>query len=65
MGWAMIAIGVVLALVGGVWILQGIGILLGSFMTGQSFWAAMGLLALIAGATLIVVGAQRLRRARR
>jgi hypothetical protein len=50
-------------LVGVVWILQGVGIMPGSFMTGQSFWAAMGLLALIVGAVLIYMGAVRGKRA--
>jgi hypothetical protein len=62
MRWAMIIIGVLLALTGGVWLLQGVGLLLGSFMTGQSFWAAIGLLALIAGFVLIYIGALRSRR---
>ena len=37
---------------GGVWTLQGIGVLPGSFMTGQTFWAVAGLLTLVAGAAL-------------
>ena len=41
-----------LRLMGGVWTLQGVGILPGSYMTGQTFWAVVGLLLLIAGATL-------------
>ncbi len=37
---------------GDVWTLQGIGVLPGSFMTGQTFWALAGLLTLVAGAAL-------------
>jgi hypothetical protein len=59
MRWVFIVVGVLLALVGAVWTLQGVGILLGSFMSGQPFWAAMGLLALICGATLVFVGMRR------
>ena len=59
MKWVLIVVGVLLALVGGVWFLQGVGVLLGSFMTGQPFWATMGLLCLIAGLVLIVVGGRR------
>lgn len=59
MRWALIGIGAVMILLGGVWMLQGVGILPGSFMTGQSFWAAVGLLVLIAGAVLCYVGARR------
>jgi hypothetical protein len=62
MKWVMMIIGVLLALTGGVWLLQGVGILPGSFMSGQSFWAAMGLLALIVGFVLIYKGALRGRR---
>ncbi len=41
--------GVLLLLVGTVWFFQGIGVIPGSFMTGQNFWAAAGTLAVIAG----------------
>ena len=40
-------------LVGVVWFLQGINVLPGSFMTGQTFWAIAGLLAVISGIVLI------------
>jgi hypothetical protein len=59
MRWILIGLGMLLALAGGLWFLQGIGVLLGSVMTGQPFWATVGLLALIAGLTLIYVGARR------
>jgi drug/metabolite transporter (DMT)-like permease len=49
-------IGVVLVVVGGVWVLQGIGIAQGSVMTGRPIWAVIG-------AVLIVAGAVVLRRA--
>lgn len=35
------AIGFVLIAVGGVWFLQGIGVLPGSFMSGQTKWAGV------------------------
>jgi hypothetical protein len=38
--WSLI--GVVLIFAGGVWFLQGINVLPGSFMTGQSQWAWYG-----------------------
>ncbi len=44
--------GAVLGLVGLVWVLQGAGLLLGSPMTGQSFWAGAGVAFLVAGAAL-------------
>jgi hypothetical protein len=46
---ALNVIGVLLVLVGGIWILQGINVLPGSFMTGQIKWAAYGGLAVVAG----------------
>ena len=46
-------IGALLVLAGGVWFLQGINILPGSFMTGQIQWAIYGGLALIVGIGVI------------
>jgi hypothetical protein len=43
-------VGVLLMLVGAVWFLQGINILPGSFMTGQTQWAIYGGVAFVAGA---------------
>lgn len=52
-------LGILLILAGGVWFLQGINILPGSFMTGQIQWAVYGALAVILGAVLIAVGNRR------
>ena len=38
----LIALAILCGLTGIVWILQGIGMLPGSFMTGQIVWAAIG-----------------------
>jgi hypothetical protein len=59
MRWVLIVVGALLVLTGVVWILQGIGMLPGSVMTGQSFWAWMGLLALIGGLALLFFGLRR------
>lgn len=40
---------------GGVWILQGINILPGSFMTGQIRWAYAGILAVLVGFALLIL----------
>ncbi|MGZ5480149.1 MAG: hypothetical protein ACXWGZ_11180 [Candidatus Aminicenantales bacterium] len=48
-------IGVLLILSGGVWILQGINVLPGSFMTGQIRWAIYGGIAVLVGIILIVM----------
>ena len=50
------AIGIVLVVVGAVWVLQGIGVAQGSVMSGNPLWAVIG-------AVLVVGGAVVLRRA--
>jgi len=47
-------VGVLLVFVGAVWFLQGINILPGSFMTGQTLWAIYGGIAFAAGAGVLV-----------
>jgi len=46
-------IGGIFLFIGIVWILQGLNILKGSFMTGQGMWGAIGVVAAIVGAGLI------------
>ena len=48
-------IGVLLTLFGVIWILQGIGVLPGSFMTGQLQWAVYGAIAVAVGLSLLVL----------
>lgn len=55
----MKALGVVLALVGMLWILQGAGLVGGSFMTGQSRWLVIGIATAIVGAAAFGWGARR------
>ena len=52
-------VGVLLILMGGVWFLQGINILPGSFMTGQTQWAFYGAIAFIIGAALLFFANRR------
>ena len=47
-------LGILLVLVGTVWILQGINVLPGSFMTGQMKWAVYGAIAVVAGLLLFL-----------
>jgi hypothetical protein len=56
---ARLVLGVLALLVGGVWIGQGLGYIPGSFMSGDPFWAAMGVLLAIAGVALIGFGRGR------
>ena len=52
-------IGILLALMGGVWFLQGINVLPGSFMTGQIQWAVYGGLAIAIGIGLLLFANRR------
>ena len=51
--WITLAVGVVLVLIGAVWVLQGIGVITGSFMTGQKLWFLIGLAAFLVGVVLV------------
>jgi hypothetical protein len=52
----LIIAGVVMLIAGMVWLLQGVGILPGSVMSGEPFWAWAGLVFLVAGVTLLFFG---------
>jgi hypothetical protein len=52
---AMRILGVLLAFFGAVWFLQGINVLPGSFMTGQTRWAIIGAIALVAGIVMLAI----------
>ena len=51
---ALNVVGVLCLLMGCVWFLQGINVLPGSFMTGQTKWAIYGAVVAIAGALLLI-----------
>ncbi|HEV2281239.1 MAG TPA: hypothetical protein VGX75_02470 [bacterium] len=52
-------LGVIMVASGGVWFLQGIRVLPGSFMTGSRFWMVTGALLGLAGLALFLDGARR------
>lgn len=52
-------VGALLLLAGGVWVLQGLNVLPGSFMTGQTKWAAYGAMAMITGIALLLAANRR------
>lgn len=54
-------IAVLMVLMGTIWFLQGISVLPGSFMTGQTRWAVYGAICWVAGVALLWI----CRRARR
>jgi hypothetical protein len=47
-------VGAIAVLIGGIWFLQGINILPGSFMTGQIKWAVYGGIAMVVGVAVLV-----------
>ena len=59
MRWGLRIVGVLMVLLGGVWIGQGLNLIPGSFMTGQAFWAWAGAGTFVVGAGLLVVGLRR------
>ena len=54
MRWALFILGILMILMGTVWMLQGVGILPGSVMTGDPFWARVGSGLMVGG--LVVCG---------
>ena len=60
--WARGIIGLVLSVLGAVWIFQGIGVLHGSYMTGHSQYAVLGAAALVVGLGLLGWAARIRRR---
>lgn len=54
-------LGVLLVVTGVIWILQGVNILPGSFMTGQMRWAAWGCVALAIGLVLLLASRRLVR----
>ncbi|MGW9168170.1 hypothetical protein [Agromyces sp. NPDC055658] len=64
MNWVIIIIGALLTLTGGVWLLQGVGLLPGSVMTGATMWVIIGALVAAVGLGLIGWAVARLRRTR-
>jgi len=57
---ARVVIAILLAIVGAVWTLQGIGVIGGSAMSGTLFWAGAGI-ALIVGAGAVLAAELRRR----
>jgi hypothetical protein len=62
MRYVQLILGGLMILLGGVWLLQGVGILPGSFMTGQVFWAVMGAVFMAVGGLLVLAGLRLNRR---
>jgi hypothetical protein len=56
MRYVLLIVGGLMILMGGIWLLQGIGILPGSFMTGQMIWAVIGAAFLAVGGLVVLAG---------
>jgi hypothetical protein len=56
---ALNSLGVLLLLLGALWLLQGVGVIPGSFMTGQTQWAVYGAIAAVTGVGLLVLARRR------
>jgi hypothetical protein len=56
---ALYVAGAVCSLLGCVWFLQGINVLPGSFMTGQTRWAVYGAVLFVAGIALLIAASRR------
>jgi multisubunit Na+/H+ antiporter MnhG subunit len=61
MKYVLIVISALLIFFGSIWFLQGINILPGSFMTGQTKWAIIGSISFVAGVALIFLS-RKMRR---
>jgi hypothetical protein len=59
MRWSLIWTGVALVVVGAVWIFQGIGVLKGSFMTGDASWSWIGAACVLVGLAILARGLRR------
>ena len=56
----LLIVGVLIDVVGAIWLLQGLNLLGGSPMSGEPFWAIMGGVLIVIG-TLAVLAASRMK----
>ena len=61
--WLLIGGGILITLVGLVWMFQGLNVFPGSGMSGSLFWALVGPVVAGVGLGLAIFGFRRLRRA--
>jgi hypothetical protein len=58
----LLFLGIVLFAMGLLWTLQGVGVVGGSFMSGNTTWAVIGPIVAVAGLAIGVVAGVRIRR---
>lgn len=51
--WLTLIAGLALLLLGAIWVLQGLGLLRGSVMTGQNLWLVLGAIVALVGLGLV------------
>ena len=59
MRWVLNIIAVLLILAGGTFTLQGLNVLLGSFMSGSPQWLVIGVIMVLVGVAVLVVANRR------
>jgi hypothetical protein len=64
MKWILIVVGVLLVLLGGVWMLQGAHVLTQGVMAGDMKWTYIGGILAAAGIVMIVIGALKRKKTR-
>lgn len=52
----LVVVGLVIAIAGAVWALQGFGLIGGSFMSGTTIWTVIGPVVALAGLAIAAVG---------
>ena len=57
--WGRNILGGIMTLLGGIWFLQGISVLPGTFMRGSTLWVVIGAVVCLAGLAVLTVGRQR------
>jgi hypothetical protein len=60
-GRVLVIVGLVVVLMGGVWTLQGAGVIGGSVMSNSTTWLVIGLVLVVVGAGVAAVGMRRRR----
>ena len=59
MKWLLVIVGVVLMVLGGLWILQGVHVIPLGFMAGHPEYAVLGVVVMLIGAGLLALGYRR------
>lgn len=59
MRWILLVVGALMMVMGLIWTLQGLNVLGGSAMTGETLWAIVGPIVAIAGVVTVGLGIRR------